>query len=813
MGTGRNRHPEPLDRGEKSHFEPAILAPDPSAAESASVPARQPESVSTISSRWRDATAAPTLARRGLLQTWRHAWLVALCLGLGLGAVVARGVWQFLPGPPPLYRASTLLRVDWSHPHFRDLVGDRSKADSGQRVHALGDLIRARPILQAALQNPSAANLRSVRPNPEAAFRRIEQSLRVDSNNSQVLRLALTGQSREDLPLIVNAIRGAFLKSYVEDDKKARRGRLAGLDRSYQEIQKELAKVRKELLAAGRPMETDSLDGGREEEFQKQKARAEIELVAARLRFANLQANPPQEKAARLDEDELDARIDKLANKDRQILELQAQGDKLLRSIRELERIAAQPAKLPEYTDAVAEHQAILVAINRRKRSLRPELEKRIHDEAGEQASAENPLDNAIREVQLRESQVTELSKRLQEQVAVKNVLQESRRNLASRRAETSEQKTQDAERLERAAQVAFAKAEILRKELNGPVAAVAVDAADHVELLPTDESRGMKLAGLAGLGVFCLVVAGVSYREHVQRRIYHPDDIVHELSLPVLATTPALAERLDLFDAVLEESQTSSPFAQLCRAIDGICPFVMHEAQDGQARIILVTSALGNEGESEVAGMLAYRLARAGKRTLLMDADIASPRLQDVLGEPGEPGLCDVLRQQAAWTDVIRPAQVNNLWYVRTGRADNHAAEAMGRDDMGRLFDQLRPEFDVIVIDASEILTLAHGLQISRYADAAILTMRRAVSRMTAIFAAHQKLHMLNIPVLGGVYVAGSIRNLFVGPGSMRKGLASICGGMIHAGGAAWKRFANLQSPVAAYQLPMHEEKARKAA
>jgi polysaccharide biosynthesis transport protein len=228
-----------------------------------------------------------------------------------------------------------------------------------------------------------------------------------------------------------------------------------------------------------------------------------------------------------------------------------------------------------------------------------------------------------------------------------------------------------------------------------------------------------------------------------------------------------------------------------------------------------MVTSALGNEGESEVAGMLAYRLARAGKRTLLMDADIASPRVHDVVGEPGEPGLCDVLRRQAAWTDVIRPAQVNDLWYVMAGRADNHAAEAMSRDDMAPLFDQLRPEYDVIIIDASEILTLAHGLQMGRYADAAILTIRPEVSRTMAIFAAHQKLHMLSIPVLGGVYVAGSTRNLFAGLGSMLKGLTSIFGGMTNAAGSAWKRFANLQSPVAAYQPQpqMPEEKTRKAA
>ncbi len=817
MGTGRSEHSEPLDRGETGALEPAVLALDPSVAEIAEsdpAPTEPPEPMAAVSSHWRAATVAPTLARRGLLQTWRHVWIVALCLGLGVGAVAARGVWQILPVQTPHYQASTVLRVDWSHPHFRDLVGDRSKPDGGERVQALGDLIRARPVLQSALQNPAAASLPSVRDNPEEAFRRIEQGLRVDSNNSQILRVTLTGEAGEDLPVIVNAVRVAFIKSYVEDDKKAKRGRLTELDKSYKETQKELLKVRKELLVAARPMETDSLDAGRLEEFQKQKARAEVELVAARSRLANLQANPPKEKETKLDEEELDALVEKLANKDRKILDLQAQGDKLLRYIRELERVSSKPAKLPEYNDAITEHQAVLGAIKRRKRSLRPELEKLIREQIEEKAPAENPVDNARREVLLYESQLKELTKRVGEQVAARKILQESRHDLASRRAEITEQKTLDVERLERVSQVTFNEAEVLRKELNGAVAAVAVDEADHVELLPVDESRGMKMAGLAGLGVFFLVVGGISYREHLQRRIHHSDDIVHELSLPLLATTPTLSERLDLFNAVLEESQTTSPFAERCRAIDGICPFVMHEAEEGQARIIMVTSAVGNEGESEVAGMLAYRLARAGKRTLLMDADIASPKVHDVMGEPGEPGLCDVLRQQATWTDVIRPAQVNDLWYVPAGRADNHAAEAMSREDMSMLFDQLRPEYDVIIIDASEILTLAHGLQMGRHADAAILTIRPEVSRTMSIFAAHQKLHMLSIPVLGGVYVAGSTRNLFSGVSSVLKGLTSIFGGMSSASGSAWKRFSNLQSPVAAYQpTAQRDDNLKKAA
>jgi capsular exopolysaccharide synthesis family protein len=309
-------------------------------------------------------------------------------------------------------------------------------------------------------------------------------------------------------------------------------------------------------------------------------------------------------------------------------------------------------------------------------------------------------------------------------------------------------------------------------------------------------------------------MVFGVASREHLQGRIHHPDDVVHELSLTLLATTPALGERLDLFGAVLEEAQPTSAFMTQCSAVDGLCPLVLHEASEGQARVVMVTSAMGNEGESELGSLLAYRLARSGKRTLLIDADIVAPRAHDIIGEPVEPGLSDVLRRHASWTDVVRPAQISDLWLVLAGRTDTLAAEALARDDMGPLLDQLRPEYDAIVIDASPILTMAHGLQIGRRVDTTILAVRPEVSRTVSVFAAQQRLHMLGVPVLGAVYVAGSSRSMFGGLGSVLKGVGSLFGAVGSTGGSAWKRFSNLQPPLPAQQpLPFREPQARKAA
>jgi hypothetical protein len=132
----------------------------------------------------------------------------------------------------------------------------------------------------------------------------------------------------------------------------------------------------------------------------------------------------------------------------------------------------------------------------------------------------------------------------------------------------------------------------------------------------------------------------------------------------------------------------------------------------------------------------------------------------------------------------------------------------------LGALLDQLRLEYDVILMDASALLTMAHGMQVGKCADIAILTIRHEVSRTMSVFAAQERLHILGVPVLGAVYVEGTSRNLLSGIRPIFKSVASLIGAVRTAGTSAWKRFSNLQPPLPVYQEPASQEsQARRAA
>src|SRR5207245_61588 len=88
---------------------------------------------------------------------------------------------------------------------------------------------------------------------------------------------------------------------------------------------------------------------------------------------------------------------------------------------------------------------------------------------------------------------------------------------------------------------------------------------------------------------------------------------------------------------------------AALAEAVDGIRNVLLHPAGKRPPRVVVVTSALGGEGKTLLATHLALSLARAGRRTLLVDCDLRKPSAHGQLGLAAGPGFCEALRRGGA--------------------------------------------------------------------------------------------------------------------------------------------------------------------
>jgi capsular exopolysaccharide synthesis family protein len=249
-------------------------------------------------------------------------------------------------------------------------------------------------------------------------------------------------------------------------------------------------------------------------------------------------------------------------------------------------------------------------------------------------------------------------------------------------------------------------------------------------------------LGSACAFGLTCL---GIGYLEFRGRRLDGPAQVDEGLGIRVIGLLPALSSRaaIDPMHPVV---------AQLTDSIDSVRTILMHDSTSRRRQVVLVTSASTMEGRTTVASQLAASLARAGRRTLLVDGDLRRPALHALFDLPLEDGLCEVLRAEVDVADVIRPTHAEGLWVLTAGYCDVDAIHALATEQMQPVFDKLRAEYDFIIVDGAPVIGMSDALIFGQYSDGAIISVRRDHSQMPKIHQAAELLRGVGVRVLGAV-------------------------------------------------------------
>jgi capsular exopolysaccharide synthesis family protein len=258
-------------------------------------------------------------------------------------------------------------------------------------------------------------------------------------------------------------------------------------------------------------------------------------------------------------------------------------------------------------------------------------------------------------------------------------------------------------------------------------------------------KAQQLAISSVGGVAAFVLGCLMVGYVEFRSRRLNGPDEVNEGLGIRVIGTLPSLSSRhaLDPLHPIV---------AQLTESIDGVRTILMHDSTAKRRQVVLVTSAATMEGRTTVASQLAASLARAGRRTLLVDGDLRRPALHALFDVPLEDGLCEVLRAEVDVHDVIRPTHAEGLWLLTAGYCDIDAIHALATEQMQPVFDKLRTEYDFVIIDGAPVVGMSDALIFGQYSDGAILSVRRDYSQMPKINQAAELLRDVGIRIIGAV-------------------------------------------------------------
>lgn len=180
----------------------------------------------------------------------------------------------------------------------------------------------------------------------------------------------------------------------------------------------------------------------------------------------------------------------------------------------------------------------------------------------------------------------------------------------------------------------------------------------------------------------------------------------------------------------------------------------ILFALPDGQeCRVIGVTSAGSGEGKSTTALNLAYMLAEAGERVLLIEGDMRLPALSKRLELQTSPGLSNILAGLNSVKEVLQdPGLHSRLQVISSGDIPPNPSELLGAKSFETLLEFLSGEYDFIVFDLPPVTEVADALVASKLTDGMIVVVRRNYANRRALAAAMRQLSYVDAKVLGFV-------------------------------------------------------------
>lgn len=173
----------------------------------------------------------------------------------------------------------------------------------------------------------------------------------------------------------------------------------------------------------------------------------------------------------------------------------------------------------------------------------------------------------------------------------------------------------------------------------------------------------------------------------------------------------------------------------------------------DEKSNIFAVTSPLPGDGKTTTAINLAITLAQAGRRTLLLEADLRRPKIADYLHLEPTVGLTTVLIGLANVEDVTQPfANAAGLDVITSGVMPPNPAELLQSNAMKMLLADLRTRYDVVIVDAPPILPITDAALLAAAVDGAILVAHHGKSTKDQASQARSRLDSVDAKLLGTV-------------------------------------------------------------
>jgi capsular exopolysaccharide synthesis family protein len=252
--------------------------------------------------------------------------------------------------------------------------------------------------------------------------------------------------------------------------------------------------------------------------------------------------------------------------------------------------------------------------------------------------------------------------------------------------------------------------------------------------------------AFIVGLGLGLGIVFIITLRDD---RFNSMNEVTERFGDTVVGQVPEMPELAQPGPLVLlHDNDDRHMFAESYRNLRSA---LLYLTVDGKRpRVLLVTSAVPNEGKSTIATNLTRAMALGGSKVLLIDGDLRKGHIHDRLAVPSKPGLHELLRRQSSLEAVIQKTDLPNLFFIARGNVCRNPGDLFLQPLFDELLAQIREQYDYVVLDCSPVFAADDSSTLAPKVDGTLFVVRNQFTHARAVREALELLFQRQARVLG---------------------------------------------------------------
>jgi len=240
----------------------------------------------------------------------------------------------------------------------------------------------------------------------------------------------------------------------------------------------------------------------------------------------------------------------------------------------------------------------------------------------------------------------------------------------------------------------------------------------------PNRPAKPRHVVNLA-LGFVVGLVGGIALAllaENLDTTLYTAEQIEHATQMETVGQIPAAKDDLSIARLGAGHYPQLESFRRLRTNILA--------SGTGGSQVALLTSAKRGEGKSTVSANLAVTIAQSGREVVVVDCDLRLPTVHKLFDLPNKRGLTNILAGEVSLDEAMQYSAFPRVQVITSGPLPPNPTELLGSQRMLDLIEQLKTQFDFIILDTPALLSVADAAVLAPAVDNVILVVAQAQTR-----------------------------------------------------------------------------------